>query len=71
MAPLLVDPCDYLNPHHSVGHCRREQATRWSHDNRIGQVSAQLPGATGAKRFVARELCRTLRADLSTLATRT
>ena len=21
MAPLLVDPCDYLNPHHSVGHC--------------------------------------------------
>ena len=21
MAPLLVDPCDYLKPHHSVGHC--------------------------------------------------
>ena len=23
MAPLLVDPCDYLKPHHSVGHCPR------------------------------------------------
>ena len=22
MAPLVVDPCSYLNPHHSVGHCR-------------------------------------------------
>ena len=22
MAPLVVDPCDYLKPHHSVGHCR-------------------------------------------------
>ena len=21
MAPLVVDPCSYLNPHHSVGHC--------------------------------------------------
>ena len=21
MAPLVVDPCGYLNPHHSVGHC--------------------------------------------------
>ena len=21
MAPLAVDPCSYLNPHHSVGHC--------------------------------------------------
>ena len=21
MAPLLVDPCDHLKPHHSVGHC--------------------------------------------------
>ena len=20
-APLLADPCDYLKPHHSVGHC--------------------------------------------------
>ena len=22
MAPLVVDPCGYLKPHHSVGHCR-------------------------------------------------
>ena len=21
MAPLVVDPCGYLKPHHSVGHC--------------------------------------------------
>ena len=21
MAPLVVDPCAYLKPHHSVGHC--------------------------------------------------
>ena len=23
MAPLVVDPCGYLKPHHSVGHCPR------------------------------------------------
>ena len=22
MAPLVVDPCGYLKPHHSVGHCQ-------------------------------------------------
>ena len=37
----------------------------------FGQVSAQLPGAIGATRFAAPQLCRTLRADLSTLTTRT
>ena len=21
MAPLMVDPCAYLKPHHPVGHC--------------------------------------------------
>ena len=24
MNPLVVDPCGYLKPHHSVGHCRSE-----------------------------------------------
>ena len=23
MTPLVVDPCGYLKPHHSVGHCQR------------------------------------------------
>ena len=25
MAPLVVDPCGYLEPHHSVGHCRQSR----------------------------------------------
>ena len=24
MAPLVVDPCGYLKPHHSVGHCHAD-----------------------------------------------
>ena len=23
MTPLVVDPCGYLKPHHSVGHCHQ------------------------------------------------
>ena len=32
MAPLTVDPSDYLKPHHSAGRCRRarsERHARW------------------------------------------
>ena len=28
MAPLVVDPCGYLKPHHSVGHCLCECESR-------------------------------------------
>lgn len=28
MAPLVVDPCGYLKPHHSVGHCLRNRERR-------------------------------------------
>ena len=28
MTPLVVDPCGYLNPHHSVGHCQPRRSFR-------------------------------------------
>ena len=30
MAPLVVDPCGYLKPHHSVGHCPQTLKRRLS-----------------------------------------
>ena len=40
MAPLVVDPCGYLKPHHSVGHCPSD-----SHHNGLNGPS-QHPSIT-------------------------
>ena len=29
MAPLMVDPCAYLKPHHSVGRCQPRHSYWW------------------------------------------
>ena len=39
MAPLVVDPCGYLKPHHSVGHCPvppKDPSTRTRRHRRRG-----------------------------------
>ena len=47
MAPLVVDPCDYLKPHHSVGHCPSPSGgrrSRWAHPLRCGEHIVDVTG---------------------------
>ena len=43
MAPLVVDPCSYLNPHHSVGHCLHQRLISRLQEDRCPSVAHTFP----------------------------